>query len=75
MGFRGVRLTPGVAVNRRFRVGCVAMCGKARRIAPQALPDTWGVAPGGRSPGIRREHPLHLPGDALIELALRCALA
>ena len=46
-----------------------------RQMAPQALPDAGRLAAGGQSPCIRREPPLpHLPGDALIELDLRCGL-
>jgi len=42
-------------------------------MGPQALPDAWRMAAGGHSPCIRHEPPPpRLPGDALIELNLRC---
>jgi hypothetical protein len=59
-GFRGVSLTPGVVVKRRYTVGMasVSSCGKVTRIAPLAMPDAWNVAEGGHIPGIRQKsHP------------------
>ena len=74
MGFRGSIADAGCSLQSPLGPACVAICRKAGRIAPQALPDTWRVIAGDLSPGIRREHP-PLPGDALIESDLRCGMA